>query len=398
MIGICIKYYHENYGGMLQALATTTMLEKQGINYELIRYKKNKTLSLIVKSLPRLLNCVLLNDKYEGIKKRLGQIRYPVYAHNDAVRMKAFQLFRDNQFSRLSPVFEGYKALCQGACRYSAIITGSDQLWSPAGLPTNFYNLMFVPDNILKISVASSFGVKDIPWYQKKRTREYLQRIDYISMRENRGSEIVLELTGRNVPTVLDPVFYLNKSEWEEHIPNLREFPEPYIFAYFLGANTEYRKAVTRFAKEKGMKIVTVRHMDQYIREDEMFGDFAPYDVDPSRFLNFLRNADYVFTDSFHGVAFSVINEKQFVVFNRYNDYSSISKNSRIDTLCQNFGLESRRYCIGADLENIISEKINYEKVYQKVNHQMSLSREYLNVVLEEISSREKLAKKENIV
>lgn len=68
---------------------------------------------------------------------------------------------------------------CKGANRYSAVVTGSDQLWSPAGLPTNFYNLMFVPDSIRKISIASSFGVKNIPWYQISRTREFLNRIEF---------------------------------------------------------------------------------------------------------------------------------------------------------------------------------------------------------------------------
>lgn len=56
---------------------------------------------------------------------------------------------------------------------------------------------MFVPANIRKISIASSFGVKYIPWYQIGRTRKYLNRIEFISMRENRGSEIVKELTGK---------------------------------------------------------------------------------------------------------------------------------------------------------------------------------------------------------
>ena len=59
--------------------------------------------------------------------------------------------------------------------------------------------------------------VKEIPWYQKKRTIQYLNRIEYISMRENRGSEIVKELTGRDVPTILDPVFFLSKNEWHRY-------------------------------------------------------------------------------------------------------------------------------------------------------------------------------------
>lgn len=102
------------------------------------------------------------------------------------------------------------------------------------------------------------------------------------------------------------PVFFLSKNEWLERIPNKREINEPYIFAYFLGATQEYRNAVKKLSRDKGMKVVALRHMDQYVEEDENFGDFAPYDVSPERFLNLLRNAEYVCTDSFHGTACSV--------------------------------------------------------------------------------------------
>ena len=155
--------------------------------------------------------------------------KHPEYAKNNEVRMKAFAGFKKWAFKDFSDEYIGYAALREGGKKYSAVITGSDQLWSPAGLPTNYYNLMFVPDDTLKISIASSFGVKEIPWYQKKRTIQYLNRIEYISMRENRGSEIVKELTGRDVPTILDPVFFLSRNEWLERIPNKREINEPWL-------------------------------------------------------------------------------------------------------------------------------------------------------------------------
>lgn len=66
MIGVCIKYFHENYGGMLQAYATVSMLEDRGLDYELIQYEKKCTPIGVLKSLPRLLNGVLINDKYEA--------------------------------------------------------------------------------------------------------------------------------------------------------------------------------------------------------------------------------------------------------------------------------------------------------------------------------------------
>lgn len=70
VIGVCIKYFHENYGGMLQAYATASFLEARGIEYELIQYQKKHTLTGIIRSLPRFLNGVLLNDKYEAFLKK----------------------------------------------------------------------------------------------------------------------------------------------------------------------------------------------------------------------------------------------------------------------------------------------------------------------------------------
>ena len=163
-------------------------------------------------------------------------------------------------------------------------------------------------------------------------------------MRENRGSEIVKELTGLDAPVILDPVFNFDKEQWEKLIPIKKEMDEPYIFAYFLGANPEYRKQVRKLAESTGLKIVALRHMDQYVEDDESFGDYAPYDVAPDRFLNLLRGAEYVCTDSFHGTCFSIINEKRFMIFNRYANTSATSKNSRIDSLCQNLGVSDRRF------------------------------------------------------
>ena len=383
MVGVCIKYFHENYGGMLQAYATISILEAHGIEYELIQYQKKYTLMGIIKALPRLLNRVLLNDKYESFLKNRGIKKHPDFAENNKIRMGAFRTFREANFTKLSPIFNGYNKLCEGARRYTAVVTGSDQLWSPAGLPTNYYNLMFVPDDIRKISYASSFGVSQVPWYQIKRTAHFLNRIEYISMRENRGSEIVKELTGRTVPTILDPVFMFNREEWEKLIPVVSECEEPYVFAYFLGSNPEHRKAVKRVSKEFNCKIVTLRHLDQYVAADEDFGDVAPYDVGPDRFLNLLRGASFVCTDSFHGACFSIIHRKKFVIFNRYGDDVKYSKNSRIDTLCNNLGLQDRRYKGMDKLAMQLRSSIDYNAVQERLNELKSDAEVYLNAALE---------------
>lgn len=382
MIGVCIKYFHANYGGMLQAYATTAILEDLGLQYELIRYEKHRTPVEKIQSIPRLLNRVLLNDKYEALLKKIGEKRHPEFAADNAVRKACFDSFCERKFTKLSPVYVGYQALCAGADRYSSVITGSDQLWSPAGLPTNYYNLKFVPDDVGRVSFASSFGVSNIPWYQKKRTKEFLDRIPYVSMRENRGAEIVKELTGRDVPVLMDPVFYFDKEGWNRLVPYSAVDWNDYIFCYFLGNNPEHRKAAKQLSEETGKKIVTLRHLDRYVPEDETFGDYAPYAVDPGIFLNILRNAAHVCTDSFHGSVFSIIHEKKFLVFDRYSSQSGTSKNSRIDSLCQNLGLESRRFRSEKTVLDAIDQPIDYVSVRQKLDNCHKETRSYLTAAL----------------
>lgn len=384
MIGICIKYYHENYGGMLQAYATTKMLEMIGCDYEIIRYEKKKNILFALKSLPRVLNRVLLNDKKETIQKKISLKLHKEFSKNNRIRMNAFNEFRVQKFNKLSEVYFGYDSLKKNATKYSTVITGSDQLWSPAGLPTNFYNLMFVPDKINKVSYASSFGVSNIPWYQRTRTREFLDRIESISVRENAGKKIIKELTGRDVPVVLDPVLMISKKTWDKLIPYKKIYDKDYIFAYFLGKNKEGRDFVNKIAKEKGLKIVTLRHNDQYVKDDENFGDYAPYNVGPEGFLNILRGAKYICTDSFHGTVFSIINEKKFIIFNRYSLKSKVSKNSRIDSLCENLGINDRRYN-----DNSI-KTIDCEIDYKVINKKIEILRKESYNYLKESLKKEK--------
>lgn len=382
MLGVCLKYTQHNYGSKLQALATVKMLEELDLGYEIIRYNK-KTIGFLIKSIPRFFNFVFLNDRYEQIQQKLEFKRHPELKEYIDDRNNAFDSFDVNFNSRLSDVYSSYTDLKKNCGQnYNIVLTCSDQLWSPSALGSGFYNLMFVPEETLKVSWASSFGVSNIPWYQKTRTKRYLKRIQHISMRENRGSEIVKELTDRDVPVLMDPVFAFDKSQWNQLVPYSDSEFGDYIFCYFLGDNPEYRRAAEKLSAETGLKIVTLRHLDRYVASDENFGDFAPYDVSPTRFLNILRNASYICTDSFHGTAFSVIFEKNFVVFNRYSDSSANSKNSRIESVCKNLGLENRRYSDIESITELMKSPICYDNVSVKLEGYRKLTKQYLKNTL----------------
>lgn len=378
MLGVCLKYTERNYGSKLQALATVEMFNELEQDYEILRYNK-KTLHFALITIPRFFNYVFLNDRYDQFQRIIEFKRHPQIKAQVDKRNELFAEF-DKQFKKnLSPFYKSYLDL-KSRCpeNYEKVITCSDQLWSPSALASGFYNLMFAPDDMPKISWASSFGVTEIPWYQKTRTKRFLKRIENVSMRETRGAEIVKELTGRDVPVLMDPVFVYDEDKWDELVPSTAPEWDNYIFCYFLGSNPEHRAAARELSEKTGMKIVTLRHLDRYNAQDEDFGDFAPYDVDPNRFLNILRNASYICTDSFHGTAFSVIFKKKFIVFDRYNEKSGNSKNSRIKSVCDILGLNDRRYSKKKDILTAMTEDINYTEVSEKVSQYQRDTLEYL--------------------
>ena len=382
-VGICACYTNHNYGSMLQSFATQKVFESEGFECEMIRYKKKKTPIFLVKQIPRLFNRITISDKKLVISKKINFALHSKAKRENDIREKAFDRFQKKYFTKLSPIYYGYDVLKKEAVNYVGVISGSDQVWSPSALATHFYDLTFVPDNIVKASYASSFGVKKIPSYQIRRTKYYLKRLQFVSVREKSGRKIIKDLIDRDAPVVCDPTFLLTNEKWAEYIPETRLINEPYIFAYFLGPSSEHREAVKEFSKKSGIKIVTIHHMDQYVKADEKFGDIVMSDVGPEEFVNLIRGASYVCTDSFHGTIFSILHNKLFITFNRYNDKAKDSKNSRIDSICEILGLTSRRY--HNDLLNEIQKPIDYAEVEKKATDFRMNSLAYIHLVSDAI-------------
>ena len=379
-LGVCVRYITDNYGSMLQLYALQKAIEKLQWDYEFIVYDK-KTAGFVLKNSVRIFNPYFMNGKMLQIKKKIKLKKNPDIMKENQKRMKAFADFRQKYFCHYSQTFRGFRALREGTRQYDAVLVGSDQLWGPEGLDTNFYNLMFVPDNIRKIAYSTSFGVKEIPESLKSKYQSYLNRIEYISVREQAGQQIVKNTIGKDVPVVVDPVMLLSREDWEKEIPvSDSAIDEPYILCYFLGSNPEHRKAALELKKKTGWKIIALPHIDEVVDADMQFGDVQLFDTSPEEFLNLIRNAKYICTDSFHGTAFSIINEKNFTVFNRFDDNEKVSRNSRIDTICDIFGLKNRRY--NGNITDSFDTSIDYSKVEKKLEALRNEAWNYLNEAL----------------
>ena len=381
-IGVCACYNTKNYGSMLQSLATGKMLEKLEYPYEFIRYTRKPTAGLILKSLDRIPEMV--QGKRLHAKRQRALIKYPDVASGIKRRNAWFDSFMDQTFTNMSPAYDTFEQLMQAARGYDAVMVGSDQLWRPEGYSTGFYNLMFVPDEVPKIAYATSFGVSQIPERKKKIAKTFLNRIEHISVRELRASELIKELIGRDVPTVVDPTLLFTGEEWKQIISTKTIVDGKYIFCYLLGSNPQHRKWVEELKKQTGYKIVTIPHLDEFVESDVGFGDYQLYDVGPAEFINLIQNAEYVCTDSFHGTVFSILNHKQFVTFNRFADGSKNSRNSRIESLLSQTGLEKRRMTMKEqNIVDLVLAEIDYECVDTKLNQMRNKSIEYLSSALE---------------
>ena len=225
-IGLCCCYKQRNYGSQLQSYATTVEMRNRNIPCEVIQHTKKWDLHYmrVAKVWTFPFNRVLLSERYLRYKKRFVLMFHKdVKAQNDKRNAKLAE-FSKKRFTNLSRPAVGYKDLQALASEYSGVFVGSDQLWSPGGITGNFHNLMFVPDDVHKFSYATSFGVSSLPKNKRELYRTFLNRLDYISVRENAGAEIVKDVCGRTAEVVADPVMLLTTEQWAEEIPFRRKF------------------------------------------------------------------------------------------------------------------------------------------------------------------------------
>ena len=366
-IGCVIAYTpgHNNYGTSLQGYAMLKKIQQLGYQCEVINYKKRLSTS---QKLHFIINAIRSGEAKtlyaRLVRKRILQ-KYPQYAEGIRLRTEAVNKYKEKKLIPLFHEYVGYDALHEGSKNYSAVVVGSDQVWTPMSLPNKFFNLLFVDDSVPKIAYASSFGVSEIPQFQKKATGKYLNRFAYIGVREQRGKEIVDSLSHQTAQVVADPTLLLSREEWEAEISDspINE-TEPYIFCYFLGNNQNARKAANKLKAKTGLKIITIRHMDEYVPEDEKFGDEAPYYVDPNDFVKYISKATYVCTDSFHCSVFSIIFHRQFMTFYRFANTSKTGRNSRIDSLFNVLGINKKHIYNGEDIQKNINEPIIEFLVY----------------------------------
>lgn len=340
MIGLILSYRGTNYGMMLQAFATQHVLEKMGFQTEIISCGNNNT---VVNKFRKLLS-------FNNVKQSLRKRKRRIVVHSNKLISNAYNMrvnegrkFVEKYLNSIKS-FSNINELKEYAKKYSAVIIGSDQQWAPACFYSEINTLAFVPDGVKKISYATSMGVSCIPSYTKKRLREFTKDFYRISVREETGKSIIESVTGRDdVKVNPDPTFLISTQEWEEIIPAQRLCDKEYIFCYLLGDSDAPLRAIEKYAKERNLEVIVARNIEAYTSAPYNYGSTTVVEA-PSveEFVNYIRYARLVCTDSFHATVFSLINKSDFVTFYRTLSSDKNSRNSRINDLLEKFNLRNR--------------------------------------------------------
>lgn len=375
-IGLCLAFKGTNYGALLQAFATQYLVNSLGYRTEILDYTPERGKD-IIHSPESYLSRVIEKSKKALNKQKVIPLD-EIHKQNKTKRIEAADLFRQNRLHNIVNI-KTYDDLVEHSRQYNAVIVGSDQLWPPTVSFTKYRSLRFVPKDVRRISFATSMGVSSYPWYVKRNAADFLRKIDFLSVREETAKSIIKNICGRDAKVVLDPTYLISKSEWEDLIHPETIVKSGYVFSFFLGDNPEMKKLVRKYADNHGLRVVAI--ISNEANSNDQYADEVLIGQSPEQFVNLIRNADCVFTDSFHGLAFSIINCKQVYITYRIR-YGTSSRNSRIDNIVKKLGIENRLIINPNDLSNDFDNEISYDLVNDKLRIMREDSLQFLKEAL----------------
>lgn len=371
-IGILTLNGYFNYGNRLQNYALQEFINMNGFECETIINdtiidksslfeinKKNKIKNLLDKDFRQI---------YSAINKRINSKKI-----ND-INNERTKLFKD--FSR-KYINETKFSIKYGEIdknletKYDYFITGSDQVWNPFDFKVSEVSFLTFAPKHKRISYAPSFGVYDIPQQERENYKKWLSEMKHISVREDAGAKIVKELTGKEVPVVIDPTMILTKEQWLSVAKKSKAKPKKkYLLTYLLGEGSkEHKQKIKKISEKYNLEIVnlgTIKDVEHYV-------------TGPSEFIDYINDASIFFTDSFHGCVFSMLLDTPFVVCTRVGQDSKTSMESRIDTFLEKFELKERRY---SNINNIDIFQCDYTKSNELLEKERKIAMDYLSDAL----------------
>lgn len=360
-VGILTFPNSVSYGACLQMIALQNTVRRMGHEVEIINYYNPY------------MKAEKHTDRGRNSLKRALRHHIRVLMHRRLYTR--FRRFEQQQVIRYpSRAFTDKKRLIEVGQRYDVVICGSDQVWSPYITNTDIsYFLNFCDDTTKRVAYAPSFGAVTFPDGFEEQITPELQKFHALSARELPGKEIVERLAGRETTIVTDPTWLVDAADWAAMERSHPAATGDYVLFFVVRQSEELLRRCKSFAKQHNLKVVVVggNPFSAAKNKDPMLS-YAT-DVGPEQWLYLVRHARYVFTNSFHGTAFSVLFERDVYV------QIPSQSGSRLHQVLESFGMEDRMVREG---EELTEAAIDYRRVHDIFNQLKEQSLTYLNNAL----------------
>lgn len=364
-VGVLTFFRPINYGAVLQAYALTKIIESEfGYEAELIDFRSPKV--EYYRNWFRPKEYIKLISKSAQFIKRIGSD--VIYGKAYAKRIRGFDRFIETSLKVSKGVFWSEEELKDKAQDYDAYVVGSDLVWNPEmteGAGPVFFHSYITDNSKIRMSYAASIGLTTLPEQILKSYAHWINKLDYVSVREHSAKKLLQPICRHEIEVVLDPVLLTTENDWNRFFERKGPANRGYVLAFMLEYSPLLMRTVEKVADENGFQIVTLDIRNYYggrnVRNE--------WDADPAEFISLVHNASCVVTNSFHGCTFSLIFHKELWCI------PHTTRGVRMTELLLALGLEDR---IVSEEQGYTASKIDYEPVEEKLNSLRKHSFDYL--------------------
>lgn len=347
----------KNYGALLQAYALKKVLENRKHEVSVLNYELASTMETY-RVIP----------KVNGARSIIHIIQSIPRVIKTRISVKRFLRFR-NDYLSLSVPYKNYEELVKKPPAAEVYITGSDQVWNPKINFDKAYYLLFGGSDVVRASYAASIGINTIPDSIREEFVQRLSNVQYKSVREIEGKHLLHSL-GIEAEVNLDPTLLLSRKDYEA-ICRADVCGEPYVLLYLLIMPDDVKQYIINIRKlYPHCKIISIPGSTY----SKKIGDIERGDIGPEEFLGLIKNAEAVFTSSFHGTVFSILYEKQFA------SYLPPKTGGRIRNLLSEFRLTDRIIETPEDIKTMV-KPIDFMDAQKIRKQEIERANEYLNTI-----------------
>lgn len=350
-VGLITFHRAHNMGAVLQAAALRQYIQDNICRCEIVDFVPNnqaRSVSVRVK-----------------VKRWLVKLRR--VAKKD--RIAKFEAFRKKNYRLSKKTYYGDLALLNNTPAYDVVISGSDQIFNTtlSGTSESYYLRPW--KNTKKISYASSFGRSDISEDEYRLIRQELPGFESLSAREESAAQLIRQEIGREVQVVTDPVFLLSREDWTQKCEKT-SLPEKYALAYAMEYSQAMEAAIRNQMQEMPVYLICGSESAKDLPGQKIT------DCGPGEFLSYLKHADRIVTNSFHGTSFSMIFGKPLLCV------AHTTRNARLKNILQQSGNADKLITTTEDAGRVSKMLIDGELSYKAMTPLIAASKQYIKIAL----------------